>query len=267
MHNKKSGHYQYAFLDSGAGGLPYFAQLRETVPDASCVYLADTAHFPYGQKSREEVIRYATEATGRLIERFNPSIVIVACNTISVAALAALRERFPLPFVGTVPAIKLAARQSKNRRIGLLATELTVNDPYTDNLAATFASDCDIVKRGDSVLVSQIENGLVTATRENRLHAITPAVEHFRKAGVDTIVLACTHFLNVTEEFQELAGPDITVIDSRNGVVQQALRLVPPDNSLKNGSVCHTTGGLSSDVEERYRKYAACFDICWGGVL
>ncbi len=267
MHNEIIEQYQYAFLDSGAGGLPYFAQLREMVPDASCVYLADTAHFPYGEKSQQEVIRYATEATERLLERFNPAIIIVACNTISVAALAALREQFPLPFVGTVPAVKLAARQSKNRRIGLLATDLTVNDPYTDNLASSFASDCEIVKRGDSILVSKIENGLVTDSRENRMTAIAPAVEQFRNAGVDTIVLACTHFLNVTEEIQELAGPGITVIDSRNGVVQQALRLVAPDKTLKTGSVCFTTGGLSSDVEERYRRYAACFDIGWGGVL
>lgn len=267
MRNKKREQYQYAFLDSGAGGLPYLAQLRELVPDASCVYLADTAHFPYGEKKRQEVIAYAIGATEKLIDQCNPEIIIIACNTISVAALAALRERFPIPFVGTVPAIKVAAGKSKNRTIGLLATDLTVNDVYTDNLISTFAADCRIIRRGDSVLVSAIENGLVTASREQRLNAITPALQEFRNAGVDTIVLACTHFLNVTEEIQELAGPDIAVIDSRNGVVQQALRLVPPRKSKSIRSVCYTTGGLSEDVESRYRRYAECFDISWGGVL
>lgn len=267
MHNDKKEQYQYAFLDSGAGGLPYLAQLRELVPDASCVYLADTAHFPYGEKKKDEVIAYAIGATEKLIEEFNPEIVIVACNTISVAALTALRERFPIPFVGTVPAIKVAAGLSKKRIIGLLATELTVNDPYTDNLVSRFASDCRIIKRGDSVLVAAIENGLVTASREQRLAAITPALDEFRNAGVDTIVLACTHFLNVTEEIRELAGPDIAVIDSRNGVVQQALRLVPARSIRQSRSVCYTTGGLSADIESRYRRYAECFDISWGGVL
>ena len=267
MHDHNNEQYQYAFLDSGAGGLPYLAQLRELVPDVSCVYLADTAHFPYGEKKRDEVITYATGATEKLIEAFDPEIIVVACNTISVAALAALRERFPIPFVGTVPAIKVAAEQSKNRSIGLLATDLTVNDPYTDNLISSFASDCRIVRRGDSVLVTEIENGLVTAPREQRLAAIRPALEEFRNAGVDTIVLACTHFLNVTEEIRELAGPDIAVIDSRNGVVQQALRLIPARVNQHNRSVCYTTGGLSADIENRYRRYAECFDISWGGVL
>lgn len=267
MHRETNDQYQYAFLDSGAGGLPYLAQLREMVPRASCVYLADTAHFPYGEKKREEVISYAIGATDKLIEKFHPDIVIVACNTISVAALAALRERFPIPFVGTVPAIKVAAERSKKRVIGLLATDLTVNDIYTDNLISTFAADCRIVRRGDSVLVAAIENGLVTASREQRLAAIGPALEEFRNAGVDTIVLACTHFLNVTEEIKELAGPNIDVIDSRNGVVQQALRLVPARENQQISSVCYTTGGLSPDIESRYRRYAECFDITWGGEL
>lgn len=267
MKIKHRGQYQYAFLDSGSGGLPYLAQLRDRVPFASCVYLADTLRFPYGEKTREQVIQFAIEATEKILENFKPEIIVIACNTISVVALEALRERFLIPFVGTVPAIKLAAEHSKNRKIGLLATNLTVADPYTETLISSFASDCEIVRRGDPLLVSRIENGLITAGKHERMKAIQPAVDAFKAAGVDTIVLACTHFLNVTEEIQEMAGSSITVIDSKNGVVQQALRLVPPKKIAEASTICYTTGGLSADVETRYRQYAEYFNISWGGVL
>ncbi len=258
--------YQYAFLDSGTGGLPYLAQLRSHAPSCSCAYVADTAHFPYGEKTRDEVIRFSLATTRRLVERFRPELVIVACNTISVAALEALREAFSVPFVGTVPAIKLAAARSKNRKIGLLATERTVRDPYTDALIRDFAPDCEIVRIGDSTLISRIERELVTAGREERLAAVMPSVERFRAAGVDTIVLACTHFLHVDAEIREAAGPGIGIIDSREGVVQQALRLVTPAPGEGSG-VFSVTGGIDGAAEERYRTYANLFGISWGGGL
>jgi len=285
--------YTYAFLDSGSGGLPYLAQLKANAPGASCVYVADTAHFPYGEKTRDEVIQFAVGTVGRLLERFRPEAIIVACNTISVAALPALREAYAVPFIGTVPAIKLAASLSKNRKIGLLATERTVRDPYTDRLIADFADDCEIVRIGDSTLISRIERELVTADREARLAAVRPSIDRFRAAGVDTIVLACTHFLHVSEEIREVAGDGIQVIDSREGVVHQALRLVPPRGSRCSGSgdetaagdtacgdlagepapadhgggACYITGGVSADTEELYKTYSNLFGITWGGIL
>lgn len=260
--------YQYAFLDSGIGGLPYLSQLIEAAPGASCVYLADTLHFPYGEKTREEVIQYALESVQKLLEHFNPQVIIVACNTISVAALGALRQRFPVPFVGTVPAIKLAAEHSRNRRIGLLATERTVTDPYTDELIQRFAGDCHVERIGDSALVAAIENSLIGADKAQRLSAVRSSMERFRRADVDTVVLACTHFLHVIDEIHEASGPMIDVIDSRNGVVQQALRLAPPaGNPCGCRSVCHITGGLADSMISRYRALCGHFDIDWGGVL
>jgi len=259
--------YQYAFLDSGSGGFPYLAQLKSTAPMASCVYLADTKHFPYGEKTREEVISFAVETVGKLLDRFSPEVVIVACNTISVAALATLRATYSIPFVGTVPAIKLAAAQSVNRKIGLLATERTVTDPYTDALIAEFAPDCEIVRIGDSKLISRIESELLTAKREERIKAVSPSIERFKAAGVDTIVLACTHFLHVSEEISEVAGKGIRIIDSRDGVVHQALRLVAPDNHGHSESACFISGGITSEMEERYQTYAKIFGITWGGIL
>ena len=267
MNSSGKTSYQYAFLDSGSGGLPYLAQLKAHAPDASCVYVADTAHFPYGEKTRDEVIDFACQTVSNLLERFSPEVIIIACNTISVAALETLRKKFSIPFVGTVPAIKLAAAQSVNRKIGLLATERTVKDPYTDSLIERFASDCEFVRIGDSVLISRIEKELVTASREERLDAVRPSIEKFRASGVDTIVLACTHFLHVSDEIREVAGPGIRIIDSREGVVQQALRLVPPRDYQHSEGACYITGLVSGEMENRYRTYANLFGISWGGIL
>lgn len=259
--------FRYAFLDSGSGGLPYLAQLKQHAPDASCVYVADTAHFPYGEKSRDDVIRYAIDTVSVLLGRFRPEVIIIACNTISVAALPALREKFPIPFVGTVPAIKLASAISKNRKIGLLATERTVCDPYTDTLITQHAGDCQVERIGDSTLVGRIEKELIQGTRDERLAAVMPSIERFRKAGVDTIVLACTHFLHVIDEIHEAAGSDINIIDSREGVVMQALRLVPPDESDHGEGALYITGEISEEMNARYRSYADLFNISWGGIL
>jgi glutamate racemase len=267
MDNSAENSYQYAFLDSGSGGFPYLAQLKRHAPEASCVYVADVAHFPYGEKTRDEVIEFACATVERLLERFKPELVIVACNTISVAALGALRERFPVPFVGTVPAIKLASARSKNRKIGLLATERTVRDPYTDELIERFAPDCEFVRIGDSSLISRIERELVTASHEERLAAVRESIGRFRAAGVDTIVLACTHFLHLSEEFREVAGDGIEIIDSREGVAQQALRVVAPREMSHREGACFVTATLSPEMEGLYRTYARLFGISWGGIL
>ena len=176
MMSKKKQWVDFAFLDSGTGGIPYMLALKERQPDARCIYLGDTAHFPYGEKSPEEVTRCAASTITAIVERWNPRTLVVACNTISVTALADLRSLFPgLPIVGTVPAIKLAAKVTRNKRIGLLATNATVNHPYSARLIADFASDCQVFSRGDPDLIAFIENKLFTASPEERRQAASLA--------------------------------------------------------------------------------------------
>lgn len=216
----------FAFLDSGTGGIPYMLGLLKLYPQASCVYVGDTVHFPYGEKTHQQIVGFVVELVEKVINRFSPSVIVIACNTMSVNALNVLREVYPdQQFVGTVPAIKLAATVSKKRRIGLLATKATVENPYNQDLKNHFASDCDLVLRGDPDLISFIEHESFTATKEERENACKPAVEFFRKENCDVIILGCTHFLNMKEEMQSVCGNDITVVDSVEGVVNRALSL------------------------------------------
>ncbi len=200
--------------------------LKQKCPKADCVYVADTKNFPYGQKSAAQITDCVISICGKIIKRFEPKTIVIACNTMSVNALDAVRKAFPgVNFVGTVPAIKLAAGISKKRRIGLLATNSTVNHPYNKKLKEDFASDCQLICRGDADLISFIEHESFTADKKQILAAVAPAVDFFRKEDCDVIILGCTHFLNIASEIQEVCGPSIKVVDSKEGVVNHALEI------------------------------------------
>lgn len=236
----------FAFLDSGTGGIPYMLSLKEKVPAASCVYLGDTAHFPYGQKTQKEVAAAAAQAVRLMQEKWNPKTLVVACNTISVTALDDLRALFPkLPIVGTVPAIKLAAKVTANKRVGLLATNATVSHPYSQKLIDDFASDCAVFKRGDPDLIDFIEKKLFTASREERMAAVRPAVDYFAANDCDTIILGCTHFTHIADDIQAAAGDKVRVIDSREGVANQALRVFP--GQVPDQDAAQTDGGAGTN--------------------
>lgn len=262
----------FAFIDSGTGGFPYMKYLLKKAPGAECVYVGDIKNFPYGNRTPQNILECLTPLFTELISRFNPKTIVIACNTISVSALDCLRQKFPdIPIVGTVPAIKLAAGCSKNKKIGLLATNVSVNHPYTQKLISDFARDCQVFKRGDPDLISFIEHNLFTATKEERLNAIKPAVEYFKNCGCDTIILACTHFVNFVDDFNELCSPQIKVLDSREGVVKQALKVEGFDfNKLKvSGEIPKSrlfVRGLknkSQDVE--YRTLCENNGVQWCG--
>src|SRR5437763_15409539 len=145
------------FFDSGVGGLSVLAPTRALLPNAPIVYAADSAGFPYGKRSEAEIASRVPALLGRLVERFHPRLAVIACNTASTIALDHVRSALDLPVVGTVPAIKPGAEMSKSRVIGVLGTEATVRQRYVDDLAAKFAADCTIVRRGSPEVVELAE--------------------------------------------------------------------------------------------------------------
>ncbi len=230
----------FAFIDSGIGGIPYMKSLLQRRPSASCVYIADAANFPYGEKTHEEVIECVNSLVEKICKKLSPSVIVIACNTMSVNALDSIRKSFPkVKFVGTVPAIKLASSISKKRRIGLLATKATSENPYNLELKNKFAADCSLINRADPELISYIEHNAFTASRTECLEAVRPAVDFFRREKCDVIILGCTHFLNFTEVFEEASGSDIKVVDSVDGVVRHAIEV------LEEKTACETQGGVT----------------------
>jgi glutamate racemase len=210
------------FLDSGIGGIPYCRYFHERNPDQSIVYLADRLHFPYGGREKKELAAVLIKLTEQIIQIVNPCIIVLACNTATLAALAQLREHFPaLSFVGTVPAVKPAALASTTGKIGVLGTELTINQSYIRELAAQYGN-VEIVGVAAPELVEFVESRLDSATPEEIQEIVQRYMNHFRATDVDSVVLGCTHFLFLEEDFRREAAPGITVFESVKGI---ALRI------------------------------------------
>ena len=266
----------FAFLDSGTGGLPYMEYLHNMCPQAHCLYLADTGNFPYGEKSPQEVIQATDKAVQSIIDSWNPKAIVLACNTMSVTALQFLRHKYPLvPFIGTVPAVKLGVSLSSNKIIGLLATQGTINHPYTKKLIQDFASDCTVVCRGDGELIRFIEENLLTASQNEIKKALMPALTYFAEKKTDTIILGCTHFIHVADNMRKLVPPGIKIIDSRDGVVRQALKVVETKKASESAPFgvdipdrsFFITGLPKGVSEEHYKAVCQQFSAPWGGVI
>ena len=214
------------FLDSGVGGLSVLAPTRALLPNATIVYVADSAAYPYGQLSETEIAARVPALLGRLVERFRPRLAVIACNTASTIALDRVREALDLPVVGTVPAIKPAAEMSSSRVIGVLGTKATVRQPYVDDLAARFAKDCTIVRHGSPELVDLAEAKL--AGDAAGVDAVRAAVQPLFGApgaeAMDTVVLACTHFPLLHDELRA-AFPTIAFVDGGEGIARRIVWL------------------------------------------
>src|SRR5262245_9470192 len=190
------------FFDSGVGGLSVLGPTRKLLPNASIVYAADSAGFPYGKRTEAELAARVPALLGRLVERYHPRLAVIACNTASTIALDHVRAALDIPVVGTVPAIKPAAELSKGRVIGVLGTEATVRQPYVDDLAARFASDCTVIRHGSAELVDLAEAKLAGGDIPiQAIHdAIAPMIRQPDGEKIDVMVLACTHFPLLGEE-------------------------------------------------------------------
>ena len=210
-------------FDSGVGGLTVLEATRQLLPEAAYIYVADSAALPYGDKSEAEIAARVCGLLGRLAERYHPRLICIACNTASTIALGMVREVLETPVVGTVPAIKPAAELTRSGVIGLLGTAATIRQPYVDRLEAEFAQGKRLLRHAAPGLVSAAEAKLRGQPVDSA--AIAEAVAGLRNqpggAGIDTVVLACTHFPLLVEELREEFGPEIRFVDGAQGIARR----------------------------------------------
>lgn len=215
------------FFDSGVGGLSVLAPTRALLPHAPIVYAADSAGFPYGNRSEAEIAARVPALLGRLAERYRPRLIVIACNTASTVALPHVRAALDVPIVGTVPAIKPAATLSRTRTIGVLGTPATVRQPYVDRLAAEFAADCTVVRHGSVDLVELAEAALRgEPTDPAAYRAVLDGL--FGQPGgdaIDVIVNACTHFPLVQRHLAAAAPHPVRFVDGGPGIARRITHL------------------------------------------
>lgn len=260
--------YSVAFLDSGVGGLPYLYAAQEIIPEMSVQYLADNAGFPYGTKTASSLKEILADRVRRLRSRFLPDALVIACNTASQIGLASLRKAHPdFPIIGTVPAIKPAARETKTGRIGVMATESTVKDIYLQNLIAEHASDVDVIKLPAQALVSFIEKKYLFSTPEERESEIKPYIDFLLDKNVDRIVLACTHFLHVEQDIerylQKIAADTVKVVDSKWGVAKRLAQILASCDAQTDRTGLERRFLLTSDppFDPMYNRWAERFGL------
>ena len=253
------------FIDSGIGGLPYLEWIKKRMPQESFVYIADNEHFPYGNKTKDSVRKIMFSLMNELVSEYNPKAVVIACNTASVISLEYLRGHFSMPIIGVVPAVKPAAFLSGKKRIGLMASNRTIEDTYTEKLIDDHAADCKVYRWPGNDIIAFIENNLYGAGSREITEVLKPAVDYFKESDVDNLVLGCTHFLFL-EDYLTRMLDGVKLIDSREGVGNQIIRILKKHSLLsdrKNGDLFILTGAADDfSKKENYNWISEKYGLC-----
>jgi glutamate racemase len=195
-------------FDSGVGGLTVLHECLVTMPNEDFLYLGDHARLPYGPRPLDEVRRFAFEIAGYL-ETQGVKLIVVACNTATSAALPALQESLAVPVVGVItPEAAAAVRATRNRRIGLLATQATVAAGRYEALVRSLDAGVRFTAVACPTLVPLIEAG------EQTVDAVNEYAAPLKDAGCDTVILGCTHYPLIRPVFQRVFGRDVTLVFS-----------------------------------------------------
>ena len=206
-------------LYSGVGGLSLLREIRKLLPSVDIEYIADSAWCPYGDKSYEEIRSRVFTITDKLIA-LGCNIVVIACNSATIAAVEALRASYPIPFVGMEPAIKPAAKITKTGVVGILATEASIAGERFVDLVSRHAGSLRVITQPCPKFVTLVEQGITEG--EDVMKAIELYTSEMLEKNVDTIVLGCTHYPFLKDCIQKHVGDTVSLIDTGEAV---ALRI------------------------------------------
>lgn len=248
-------------FDSGLGGLTVFSEVLKVRPDARFVYAADDAGFPYGRLSEPALAARVLAVMERLIELHRPDLVVVACNTASTIVLPPLRERFAVPFVGTVPAIKPAAQITRSGHVTVLATPGTVARDYTRDLIEAYALGRKVTLVGSRRLAAFAEAELAGApvSDADLREELAPCFVEDESGRTDVVALGCTHYPLLLPRLQALAPWPVSWIDPAPAVARRVVQLigdpVPGHEADEDETLAVFTdgGGLTPSLREALR--------------
>ena len=210
-------------FDSGLGGLSVLRAIHEMLPTAMLMYVADSGHAPYGERS-ESYVEARSLRIAAFLRAQGAQVLVVACNTATAAAVQALRRNYPdWAIVGVEPGIKPAAALTRNGRIGVLATEGTLRSDRFKLLAQAHAAHVDLFLQACPGLAAAIESGALTSPEVNE--RVRACCAPLRQHQVDTVVLGCTHYPFVANQISAALGPDILLVDTADAVARRTLAL------------------------------------------
>jgi glutamate racemase len=246
-------------FDSGVGGLSVLREIRARLPAEDLIYIADSGHVPYGNKSADFIVERSLDLARFLLQRGAKALVI-ACNTATASAASKLRAEFPhVPIVGMEPAVKPAAEATKNGMVGVLATVGTLRSARFAALLDRFAHDIEVVVQPAPGLVEQVEAGKLDTDETREL--VEVFVRPLKEGGADTIVLGCTHYPFLKPLIAAAAGDNVALVDTGAAVARQLERRLAEAGLRREarrdgGDEFFTTGDLA--------KARRVIPILWG---
>jgi len=244
-------------FDSGLGGLTVVKELFVALPEENIVYFGDTARVPYGTKSRETIIRYSREIVSVLLKH-KVKMIVVACNTASSLALDVIRQECPVPIIGVIdPGAKKAALSTKSKKVGIIATQSTVKSGKYAKRLKDFEPKVSVLSQPCPLFVPLVEEGWVD-------HDVTYRVAKeyladFKKEGVDTLILGCTHYPLLKKTIAKVMGPKVTLIDSAREVAMEVKKILGEKTLLRHERKSPAHQYLVSDEPEIFKYRAVRF--------
>ncbi|MDH2917768.1 MAG: glutamate racemase [Sideroxydans sp.] len=227
-------------FDSGVGGLSVLHHIRRTLPEARLIYVADSAHVPYGDKPAA-YIEQRSHALARFLISQGADALVIACNTATAVAAASLRAQFSLPIIGMEPAVKPAVAVSKSGVVGVLATTGTLESARFAALLERYGEEVEIITQGCPGLVEQVEQGDLHGAKTREL--ITRYTAPLLARGADTLILGCTHYPFLAPLIRELVGSEITLVDTGAAVARQLQRRLPVER------ICRATDEVDATAQ------------------
>lgn len=244
-------------FDSGVGGLSVLRHIREILPNERLIYVADSAHVPYGEKSREYI-----EARSLIISRFlrqqGADAIVIACNTASAVAAASLRSEFDIPVIAMEPAVKPAVAASRNGIVGVLATTGTLASARFAALLERYAGDGEIVTQGCPGLVEQVEKGELNSPRTRAL--IEKYTAPLLARGADTLILGCTHYPFLATQISEAVRGNVALVDTGAAVARQLQRRIQAELPQREACMSAAEFFTSGDTAQATR----IMSLLWG---
>lgn len=245
-------------FDSGLGGLTAVRELRRTLPAERIIYFGDTSRVPYGTRSGETILKYARQDL-RFLRRFDLKAVLIACGTVSTTSLEPLRAENDIPVLGVVePSVRRALELTRTGRVGLVATPSSVRSGAYQRLFKALDPAAEVVARACPLLVPLVENGRFRPGDLVAETLVREYLEPVKAAGVDALVLGCTHYPLLAEIIGAFMGPDTALVDSGAAAAAALRRQLEETDALApagDGQISY----YSSDRAEDFRRLAGLF--------
>jgi glutamate racemase len=244
-------------FDSGVGGLSVLLHIRQLLPNERLLYVADSAHVPYGDKTKA-YIEERSLSISRFLQQQGADAIVIACNTASAAAAATLRSQFDMPVIAMEPAVKPALAASRNSIVGVLATTGTLASARFAALLERYAGEGEIITQGCPGLVEQVEKGELNSLQTRAL--IERYTGPLLARGADTLILGCTHYPFLAALIAEVVGSNVALVDTGAAVARQLQRRIQDELPARISATACAEFFTSGDAEHAAR----IMSLLWG---